>query len=531
MKNKLLSFLFLLTFIYSSHNLSSQTSNNSLSKEEMYSDFDFFLNLINQSNPHLPIYKGLMHYDVIKEMKKNRKLIKSTHNIGEFYSLLRNTITLLPENHSRFLTHKDVLSENNVYKPVYPNYFDSTTIINYKKVKNAASDFATKDENLQLESKRCNIEFCYIDGKFFTLQTIKITSLESNITQTIPAMCQLIKINGMSVKEFLRKNISSYTFTFNVNRFDIKHNLKYNDELLMNNVLFNKAIYISLLDSNKNEFKIKIETIDHKNSRIYGNDYKISCQKILKKPENKVLYFDSILYIRMIAMKDSTFFKREIPIYRGKPIKKVVIDVRNNGGGSDNVWHSTLGLIIDTTFCRHQTMAITNSNTLEKFINTSVENLELYHDKLLNKDYRLIDTENHCFQILPAKNSLNYTGKIYVLHNRYSFSAAMSLVAFALGNSRVVAVGENNGFLGGYGASPFLFQLPFSKFIFVMHSTIHLPVKPKKLEDYFWNKTEIEVKSTPLFESLMYKSRFFDLFSEDFLLNNDIYFRKVLDDK
>ncbi len=194
-----------------------------------------------------------------------------------------------------------------------------------------------------------------------------------------------------------------------------------------------------------------------------------------------------------------------------------------------------MSLLTDEELCQHGTIGIRNTRLFPdtNYFNTPFDSLLLYHDPILDRSYRLvtIDTAGCFGSIKPHKKSLRYKGQIYLLHDRESFSAANSFVTFALSEEKLIAVGEPTGRLGGYGITPSVYQLPITNVSFVMHSSIHIPYNGQSVDDYLWNKTEVPVTSTPEHESFIGFWWAYDIFSKDYLFNQDPFFRKALEQK
>jgi len=522
------SFILFLSFV----NIYSQSYEQVLSKAEMYSDFDSLKTIINNANPHLEIYKNLLGVDVLQKIKKLRQGIDTVNSLASYYALVAKALRTIPEGHTRILKYREFSKGDNWYKNRYPDYFDSTAIsINRVIYTDLFNKYALYEKKSRKKRIKYDIPLSYINGQFYSLMEIDFDNKSTNTKYKIDAGDKLIKINNISVDSFLHKYKNDYSYAFYINRWDNENQLFYNEQLLKNDSIFGKDLTLTFYSNRlKKTYTVNIVKYKNKIHKNYIHQYTLGSPEIYPKLTGKVIYFDSILFIKIPKMNysDINFYKKEIVKYKDKPISKIIIDIRNNGGGSDDLWQNILSIIIDTTFCRHQMLGIKNNKYMGRFIHSNIDSLILYHDPILNQDFRLLSEDSHCYQIFPDSNSINYHGKIYLLHNRNSFSSATAFVTFALGNDRIIAVGEANGFLGGYGTDPFLYQLPYSKIMFIMHSTIHIPVDATSYYDYFWNNTELKVKTTPYFEIILYDYNNYDIFNKDFLKNSDVFFLKAL---
>ena len=529
MKNTIL--IILLSFITYSNCAYSQKLDSVISKEKMYADFDSLISTVSNANPHLEIYKKTIGIDVIKEMKKRRACIDTINSLTSYYIHLAITLRMIPEGHVRLLKSREINKADNWYKKQYPNYFDTTTIYNYKKIDEGFFAYYGKIEGQKWEVMRSyEIPLTYINGEFYVLRPIEVKNKENDEIIKINSGDKLLKINNYTVDSFINCHNDKFTYAAHVNKWDYKNKKFYNEQLLKNNYLFDKDVSLEFYDNNLASTKT-VKYIGGNILKNYKSNNTLGSYNSFKPKQDKVLYFDSTLYVKITAMNLDRlkYLQDEIIKYKDSIISKVIIDVRNNGGGSDYFWEGILSSISDTKLCRHQRLGIRNWSKLNTMINSNVDSLQPFYDTLLNEDFKLLADDNECHEIIPDSNSINYSGKIYLLHNRNSFSSATAFVTFALGSDKIIAVGESNGYLGGYGTNPFLFQLPYSKIMFVMHSTIHIPINANNANDYYWNKTEVEVNTTPYFESLMYEYSEKDIFTETFLKNQDLYFKKVLE--
>lgn len=514
---------FCLLFI--SFQIFSQQIEGVLSKEEMYKEYDYLTDLMQNANPHLQIYKKVMNLDIISEMKELRQNIDTINSLSSYYILLNRVLDLIPEIHTRLLRYKDLKTNSDWYRATYPQYYDSLTLANYQKIFESLSNF---EKSSRTAFWGLSIPVRKISENYVNLSQVNVQNKKTKDSVIIEHGWELLKINNITIDTFIKYN---WRYYFEKNRWDKRSKQFYNDDILENISLAGKTINLEFLDTTSGQ----IHDIEYKKDstyiHIFNNSFKEQLGKRdnYKNIKNKILYFDKVLYIKIISMNMDSFpaFKDELIKYRNYRINKLIVDIRDNPGGSDDFWMNLLSLITDKKLCINHKLGITTWDKIQKYTYLKVVGLPVYFDKLLNKEYNLIDDED-CMEIIPDSNSIQYSGKIYLLHNKYTYSAAGSFLTFALGNDKVIAVGENTGFLGGYGVDPFLFQLPYSKLLFIMHSVINFPAKPNYIDDYLWNNTEFEVHPTLDYFTIMYEYQDLDIYDENFLKNHDVYFQKVL---
>jgi hypothetical protein len=381
------------------------------------------------------------------------------------------------------------------------------------------------------------VKLSYIDGEYYLTAPVEICRESDTTIVNVGQM--LTKINDIPVHDFFSQNRDEYDYIIKFNnamtRWDLLNNRFYNEGITMpfSYIVNNKPMYLTFFDKVKNE-EIKFSCAHKK--LVFATTLGEHSQ--YKKMGPIVRMIDSVLFIKIPFMnpEDMSFYENEIlSIASNINIKKVIIDVRGNRGGSDYVWQNILSLITDTTLCRHAQLGVNDNILFNRYLNSyfsvPIDSFALYHDPILNKDYRLLSRNEDCTNIEPHEKSIRYRGKIYILHDKNSFSAANSFVVFALANDKTVAVGELAGNQGGYGVDPFVYKLPYTKLCFSMHSVIHFPPENSNIKDYFWNKTEILVVPTVIYENIMHEYGQFDIYNKDFLYKYDVYFQTAMADE
>lgn len=243
----------------------------------------------------------------------------------------------------------------------------------------------------------------------------------------------------------------------------------------------------------------------------------------------EVKYFekDSILFVYLDKMSEDASFYDKIKLEgRNKFIKKVIIDVRDNRGGNDLVWHNTLRAIIKDTLPYPAQIAFNDNKLMrDKLINYGeITRFEIIQ-YLDNRRYGIISDTT--MTLAPDSNSLKYGGKIYILTNRGTYSSAHSLVSYADYLDNLVSVGESKGQIVGFGIMAQLFQLKYSKFTFRLSTTMDVTHCKKPL-DIYHDFPEIEVIPS-IEEVLLYPKSGYDIKSEEYLYQYDSMFKKVLE--
>lgn len=414
-----------------------------LTKEQMYQDYDTLVSKLSKYSPHLKIQNRVSGLD--PEFKKNRKLIEECGNSQEFVKLIKKTVINCQDGHTSLVSinpfqylseGKDTTLCASLYK--YQEYFES---------------LVTNGNNLP--------KLVYYDGSYY------LSSEYQFANTTIPIKAELIKVDELEPSAFINRNISTITAL----AWDFNKQNYYSEYFLQRK--------ITESDSLKLIFK--------KDERVFTANIKLVLgNRNNEKEELKgtVSYWDeeNILYIRIPEMVNGLEYVSDIQSYKNKNIDKVIIDIRNNLGGSDYEWEDILSSI------------------------TSLKQ-KIQVDYAFNKAYDK-KGESQQFNILPDLNlrytqdkfsiwnkeieGIGFKGNIYVLYNDFSYSAAGSLVSACRYFDNLYAVGFKTGRILGFGTSPREFILTNTKIGIRLNPVLDV-TNVSKIEDVFHNEPEIKV--------------------------------------
>ena len=211
------------------------------------------------------------------------------------------------------------------------------------------------------------------------------------------------------------------------------------------------------------------------------------------------------------------------------PIKAIVLDVRGNGGGSDNTYGKFLGKILKDTLQMNLTVGYVFSplnglkrDTIIKYGLTfkikepTFKNVEMFYSTIPKFSF-----------FYPAKEQIPFEGPIYILQDRFIFSSSNNLSSIAYKTKNIISIGEMPNLLGGVQTRTAVYSLPFSKFIFRIEPQIDF-TDCKTLADIFQNQVEhfVAYPIDFLHERATTKE---DILGKDFLHHKDPMFKKVLE--
>lgn len=184
--------------------------------------------------------------------------------------------------------------------------------------------------------------------------------------------------------------------------------------------------------------------------------------------------------------------------------KPLVIDIRNNGGGTADYWRSLVNLLIDRDLKWQLYYLFRYGDYSLPFIHNKIpianelkpiENL--YTDSSLKISpeipikFKKYVTGDH--EITPTNESIHYKGKIFLLVNSKVYSSSENFAVFAKETGWATLVGEKTKG-DGVGFNPILAKLPNSHLIFQFPIVLGL-TSDGSINDEVKTTPDIEVDS------------------------------------
>ncbi len=173
-----------------------------------------------------------------------------------------------------------------------------------------------------------------------------------------------------------------------------------------------------------------------------------------------------------VAFLDSIFSKLK---QEGK-IKNLIIDIRNNGGGTDPNETKTFTYIADKPFKENKSAYISfNKLPLPQYYvynSSDKDNQKMERknfEKELNQEFSIAKNgkyyQNADLNPVFLPDSHSFTGQIYLLIDANVASAASNFASLVRGNTNAIVLGEetSGGYYGHNGHTPVTYQLPNTK--------------------------------------------------------------------
>lgn len=200
--------------------------------------------------------------------------------------------------------------------------------------------------------------------------------------------------------------------------------------------------------------------------------------------ETEIIKPNEIAYLRIKTMdgerveedgKEIRKFYEEIKDY-----KKLIIDIRGNGGGSDAYWMENVIEPLAKEPISVDNYVFTRGDYGKPFYKArwiklkSVDNLD---DSIINQMPKEIksDFDNYWLssRTIKPKNPIDFNGKIYLLVDKVVYSSSESFAAFCKDSGFATLVGETTGG-DGIGIDPLFFYLPNSGLVIRFSSLLAL---------------------------------------------------------
>jgi hypothetical protein len=154
------------------------------------------------------------------------------------------------------------------------------------------------------------------------------------------------------------------------------------------------------------------------------------------------------------------FLKKSFREFEEKNIQNLIIDLRNNGGGSDLFGKLPVAYLIDKPFKYYEHLRVRNKQLgFLEHTNISPERKNSLNSRLKKNDSGTYDVQFHPNLGIQKSLQPTFKGKVYVLINGASFSASGECTSLMHFYKKAVFVGEECG-AGYYGnTSGFMFIL------------------------------------------------------------------------
>jgi Peptidase family S41 len=473
---------------------SDTTSLPNLSTRQMYHDYDVLVKALLEISPQYEFRKKITGTDIKVFYRENRKKIESIKSHEAFYRLIRSLISANQDSHTSVL-RSDYLSP-----AIFKQFGVSDSAISNSK---GWTYFYNKINS----GNRLNFQFRYIDGKYYNVVPFTYHG------KYYHSGLEITDCNGLPINQYVNS-----LYPYLVMKWDFVHHIYFADA-------FFKSFNLSSTDQLTLNFKGDATPAGF----IVGDSVMLANQAVAVAPKvKKFIWFadQKILYIRMPAMEvaDTDYYASEILKYRNYKIDKIVIDIRDNGGGSDYVWRRLVSNIITEPIIYNVVTLANHNDRVIKLLKGLFDATTTIKVPFLN-DLEFYADNNQLDTIPMSDSSIKFNGKVFILQNKNNYSSAGAFLAIGNRVKNFYTLGEPTGTQLGLGINPLIAELPESGIVYRVEPIVEY-TDVKAPEDIFHNKVKIPVILT--LQNVQDIIQATDRYSGSFLLNKDPMFRKVL---
>jgi len=410
--------------------------------------------IVENSHSGLNLYTSEEQFDEL--FKEADKKIENVHSLMEYYKILANIHTSINCGHSSVyysLTEKET---EELVSSIFP------------------AKMRFLGENLFIKESLCDI----------------------------PAGSQVLKINGLSMKDLVDRSfrlISSdgYNTTFKYRQLEqefimyLYYALGKNSEYTVNYVDYNsqkeciktvKVVDVNNIPQKYMEVKeptfddiYSLKIIDNNIAVLTVNSFSTETKKLTRK------YFK--------------FLKRSFKKLKKSGVKNLIIDIRENTGGNDGNDMELASYLIKKPFKENKFRQLKTTNLLiyPEYISDHLRDMigvdgDMTGDEMskmmkeeCEKEFGKTPAEDGLFYLKeknvikkkPKKNS--FEGQVYIMTSGNVFSGGGLFSALVRDKSDAIFVGEETG--GGYyrhtGSIPLIYRLPYSGLQFSIFTVIN----------------------------------------------------------
>jgi hypothetical protein len=460
------------------------TQSQTLSKEQMESDLRFLQEHVHKYFYPLSLLERRTGINVDDEYKKLHAEITQTTSIEEFTHIIRQGLNMLMDGHSQ------IIPKAALYGYIHPDYYlSSIGNASLSDTLNADYYYSIITDSIQPKVKT-GLRARFMNGDYYNARPFI-----SNNGIPILAGEKISAINGIPMNQFIEDNYLKMYYMY----WDPISKKKFSTLFTLVFPLLNIEKY-SLTIGDKD---IELET----GKTVEGLQREHPTSSFSR---NVILIDSTILYIRMPQMYDSEWYINELLRIYTPNVEKIVIDVRDNSGGSDGVWAELLRKIIDKPLTYTYHVGINHNETIEKAL------LSTFSDFKMTRKGDKTEIFNETVEV-PDSNSIHFKGKIYVLQNEWSYSAATALSSVAMQNENMVVVGAPSILIGGYTLPAIAFKLPNSGLAFTLAFSADISGGEN---NPYMDKVEVEILENDI-QAYTDKILNYDCYSKDYLSTKD----------
>ncbi|HEX8194690.1 MAG TPA: S41 family peptidase [Pyrinomonadaceae bacterium] len=413
-QTKTLLFLIIL-FTCSAFAQSAFDVNQRLTPEQLIEDVDFYIKTLEEAHANPYAHVSAKEFQARANQIKSRIHERGAMTQKEFWLLFTPLASLIQDSHTFVVDPRFFIKgENDTTK-----YFPIRTV--------------------------------YVDGKIVVEKSFASENVEKGSVITA--------INGISSREIIRR-LSEYRS--GVERERVENAVQWlwvgaaevfgrPDEFA---VSFAEGSKIQVKGLNLPEF-IKRENAARAANRASAtkNDSPLE----LKLLDNGIAYLNSTTFDYDLE-KYKTLLKDVFTQIKSAGVKKLIIDVRSNGGGDSKLGDALIDMFNAKPY-KHFSMKWKRSNQYVEYLKSkNLPVADIYQSK---RPGEFVSTNSEIKK--PGANPLRFDGQVYVLSSKHTFSSAQMFLAVIKDNKLAKVIGEETNEPACSYGEVYAFSLPHSR--------------------------------------------------------------------
>lgn len=422
-----------------------------LSVGQKLEDFNYLYDILATGFPYFEVKKRQFGIDWLSRREMFEEQIKATANDLEYYHVLKQILSQLQNGHTNLVEPGAYYEQ---FAQIYRDLGPWNQVLNNPFVKKRYTYWKSI---LQDDTVRClPILFRYIEGQYVVADgyagvEVKDLGLSvGSVLETVDSVAADDYINSLQSQRVLA--------------IDRKRNKSIVSRLV---IRADQRTVLGIVNPRGKKESVSISPVDYVKSIEEGEwPEHLYATEILQ---------DQIAYIKIPSF--SSFYvekDREGILHFLKEIKDyetLIIDIRGNGGGSTEYWMDSLvAPLINKTLQSNAYYLFRNSEYTFPFIKRKmvfgIHGLKSLESLPVTEKRPVYFQDNEgvysgiTYRIKP-RNTVGFTGRIYLLVDKHVFSSAESFAFFAKATGWATLIGTDTGG-DGIGFDPVVVVLPYS---------------------------------------------------------------------
>ncbi|MFC0878621.1 S41 family peptidase [Saccharicrinis sp. FJH2] len=282
---------------------------------------------------------------------------------------------------------------------------------------------------------------------------------------------QILEINGINATEMVRNMEPLFSGNLQkVKQREIAQNFRFLIWMLYG---FEDNYVLSIKDNQNNIKKLTV-------TGVTSTDF---MKNIKHMPKTKQVYYDlqinqstetAVLKIKSFADLNGfcAFADSAFMIIKEYKIQNLVIDIRNNGGGRSVVVDSLMNYLTDKNYAQYKKIKVRISPELKEHYKVRYPDRSDWINKYGINEFIILDHNEQ----KPDINNQHFDGKLFLLTNNLTFSAAATFAGVFKNLEMGTIIGEETGGTISYFGDFWFLSTPHSKITFY--------VSPKQFIQY-----------------------------------------------